>query len=96
MAQKIIKENTTRLVEAGLVDKLGVPEAPQSPADETMLPSEDNAEPNTASEGGDSQAFEEYEETEEFEEEPIDLSRVQAAHIRYWAAMGDYPDKVTK
>lgn len=85
-----------RLVQSGLVEKLGMPETTQSPDDQSMLPSEEIAEANTVSEGGDSQEFVEYEELEEFEEEEIDLSRVQAAHMRYWAAMGGYPKQITK
>jgi len=73
-----MKKNTARLVECGLVDKLGPQQPSQSPAAE--------ATPPPPSPPKLSKPFDEPEE-----ERQTDLSRVQAAHRRFWAAMGGSP-----
>jgi hypothetical protein len=85
-SQEIMKQNTARLVECGLVDKLGLgTPQPQTPtAETTTTPSPKEFET--------SDKLEEERKTqssgEPGRERNIDLSRVQTAHQRYWSAMG--------
>jgi hypothetical protein len=81
-AQEIMKKNTARLVECGLVDKLG----PRQPSQSCAAGPPPRPEPTQFTEPTESGTPNEPEA-----ERKIDLSRVQAAHRRYWAAMGGSP-----
>jgi hypothetical protein len=97
-----MKKNTARLVECGLVDKLGPQEPGSSQTSAKTPPRRSSSSRRTASSWrtaatrstqSTQSTLSTLSETpsEPTSERVIDFSRVQAAHRRYWAAMGGGP-----